>query len=129
MPLASPIRRFAALAVAAHLALLPVLAAAHEPSHWRFESGVALPEGVAPCQEGKSAGHRAHLDQYREIPGDLICAFGRLLQNALGKMGALSAALGKPPAGSGAIMGAGWEFPAPSPALTQPQNRSPPLSS
>jgi hypothetical protein len=126
MPLASPIRRFAALAVAAHLALLPVRAAAHEPSHWRFEGGVALQDRVAPSEQRGSAAHRVHLDQYQENPIDLVCAFGQLLQNSLGKVGALSPALGAPPAKSGAIIGAGEEFPAPSPALAHPQNRSPP---
>ena len=119
------IRRFAAFAVATHLALLPAVAAIHEASHYRFEAGVALDEGVAPCPDAGAARHHSHLDVLRPDSSDLLCAAYHAFQKTLERQDPSALEFPK----SGPLLAA---FPDTRRLISRstplPQSRSPPFS-
>lgn len=122
MPVFHLIRRLDALAVAAHLAVLPVAASVHEASHFRFEAGVILADGIEPCKDGDARTHTAHLDPPRVHAGQVLDEF---LQQAHGRTPAQGAGLVAPPPRAGSFVAPTEHF-SRSPALALPQNRSPP---
>lgn len=81
MPARSLLRRFLVLAIALHLAALPIAAAIHVASHYQYEAGVALGHDAEPCTA--AVPHRAHVERDRDVAGDLLCEVCLLFQSGL----------------------------------------------
>ena len=124
----SPIRRIVTLVVAVHLSLLPLLAAAHDASHYRFDPGVSSSYEPETCAGGDRGTHRFHFDANRESPEELLCAFCHLMQQVLDKAQAQQSWRAPVLADSGRVSRPSPDLYVSSPALEFPSNRSPPVS-
>ena len=127
MRFAPLIFRVTALAVAAHLAMLPVAASLHAASHFRYEAGVALDEGVERCKDADPRTHRGHVDRDRAEAGDLLCAFCQLFHKVLQNPGATGEIQLSLPSTIALAIPSPDELPFVSRSIPLPQSRSPPL--
>ena len=116
-----------ALCVAAHVALLPIMAAAHIASHDAVHA--AGFEGGDPHQaEGAAEARESHLHKHRAFAFDLACEFCIFFNQLLGKKGALSGSWSPPPEGNSLAIAASSSAFRPEFRSAPPRNKSPPDS-